>query len=97
MVVVKILGEEYPIAAQDDAAYISKVADYVDARMRDVASRSRSQARDKIAILTAMSLASELLEASDNLHSAENTFSSDVVMLIERLDQALHDSAVSAH
>ena len=66
-VVVRIFGEEYPITGLDDPAYISKVADFVDARMQEIARQSRTRARDKVAILTALSLASELLEQSDKL------------------------------
>lgn len=97
MVVVKILGEEYPIAATDDAAYISKVADFVDSRMRDVAKRSRSQAKDKIAILAAMSIASELLEKSDSVTRVEKQFTSGLDSLLNRLDNALHDSPVNSN
>jgi cell division protein ZapA len=63
-VVVRILGEEYPIIGAADPAHISRVADLVDTRMQEIALQSRTQARDKIAILTALSLASELLEQS---------------------------------
>ena len=63
-VVVRILGEEYPIIGVADPAHISRVADLVDTRMQEIALQSRTQARDKIAILTALSLASELLEQS---------------------------------
>jgi cell division protein ZapA len=63
-VVVRILGEEYPIVGAADPAYISRVADLVDTRMQEIARQGRTQARDKIAILTALSLASELLEQS---------------------------------
>ena len=63
-VVVRILGEEYPIIGAADPAHISRVADLVDTRMQEIALQSRTQARDKIAILTALSLASELIEQS---------------------------------
>ena len=63
-VVVRILGEEYPIIGVADPAHISRVADLVDTRMQEIALQSRTQARDKIAILTALSLASELIEQS---------------------------------
>ena len=63
-VVVRILGEEYPIIGAADPAHISRVADLVVTRMQEIALQSRTQARDKIAILTALSLASELLEQS---------------------------------
>lgn len=69
-VVVRILGEEYPIVGAADPAYISRVADLVDTRMQEIARQSRTQARDKIAILTAMSLASELLEQSGQVDQA---------------------------
>lgn len=67
-VVVRIFGEEYPITGSTDPAYISKVADFVDARMQDIARQSCTKTRDKVAILTALSLASELLDQSDRLN-----------------------------
>ncbi|HUV30210.1 MAG TPA: cell division protein ZapA [Acidobacteriota bacterium] len=89
MVTVKILGENYPIAASNDVAYISKVADYVDSRMRDVATRSRFQARDKVAILAAMSIASELLEKSEDVSQFEEQQSVGLDRLLARLDGAI--------
>ena len=88
-VVVRILGEDYPITGSDDPAYISRVAKYVDSRMQEVARLSRSQARDKIAILTALSLASELLERTDNLEQNSSKQSSSLEGLLAQLDQAL--------
>jgi len=88
-VVVRIFGEEYPITGIDDPAYISRVADLVDSRMQDVARQSRSKARDKIAILTALSLASELLEQSDRLQQATGKSESSLDNMLARLDEAL--------
>lgn len=88
-VVVRIFGEEYPITGTDDPAYISRVADLVDSRMQDVARQSRSQARDKIAILTALSLASELLEQSVTLDQTSDAQASSIDGLLAQLDKAL--------
>ena len=56
-VVVKIFGEEYPIAGSADQAYISRIADYVDSKMKETAKNSQIKSRDKVAILAAMSIA----------------------------------------
>lgn len=88
-VTVKIFGEEYPITGISDPAHISRVAEFVDTMMREVARVSRSKARDKVAILTALTLASELLEMRDQLKHLEDDQSSYVDTLMNRLDIAL--------
>ena len=92
-VVVKIFGEDYPIVSSDDGTYISKVADFVDSRMKEIAKRCRSQARDKVAILTALSIASELFEKSDIVSRAENQNSDQFNRLLARLDGAIRDNS----
>lgn len=87
--VVRIFGEEYPITGVDDPAYISRVADLVDSRMQEVSRQSRSQARDKIAILTALSLASEVLEQSASLEQTQGDRGSSIDGLLAQLDSAL--------
>jgi cell division protein ZapA len=88
-VVVRIFGEEYPITGSDDPAYISKVADFVDSRMQELARKSRTKARDKVAILTALSLASELLEQSDKYEQVSGESKSSMDGLLAQLDEAL--------
>ena len=88
-VTVKIFGEEYPITGISDPAHISRVAEFVDTMMREVARVSRSKARDKVAKLTALTLASELLEMRDQLKHLEDDQSSYVDTLMNRLDIAL--------
>lgn len=88
-VTVNIFGEEYPITGVSDPAYISRIADLVDDRMRETAKGSRTAARDKVAILTAMSLASELYENKEASDSYQDKFDSQLDQLIHRLDSAL--------
>lgn len=88
-VTVNIFGEEYPITGVSDPAYISRIADLVDDRMRKTATGSRTAARDKVAILTAMSLASELHENKEASDSYQGKFDSQLDQLIQRLDSAL--------
>jgi len=95
-VIVKIFGEDYPITGSGDPAYISRVADYVDSRMKEVARRARSEARDRVAILAALSIASELIERSECLTMAEDEYCIRLDKLAARLDDALGDNPVSA-
>jgi cell division protein ZapA len=90
-VVVRIFGDEYPITGDNDPSYIAKIADLVDSRMRDVARVSKSQARDKVAILAAMSIASELHSKGEESQFSEKSVQSRVDSLISRLDEALSD------
>jgi len=93
-VVVNIFGEEYPITGVTDPAHISKVADYVDSRMREAAQSSRVPGRDKVAILAAMSIASELIEKSERLDVAERDVDPTLDSILARLNDALEGATV---
>jgi len=88
-VIVKIFGDEYPITGSQDPAYISKVADLVDSRMQQLATQSRTQAKDKIAILTALSLASELMDSNETLGEVQSDHGPMLDRLISKIDEAL--------
>ena len=91
-VVVNIFGEDYPITGVDDPEYITQIAKYVDSRMKEIAEISRAKARDKVAILAALSLASELHEKKANLNDISHVHNERYDALIQRLDQALADT-----
>ena len=87
--VVNIFGEDYPITGVTDPSHISKVADYVDSKMRDVAQSSKVIGRDRIAILAAMSIASELLEIRCRIDDFQEDVETKADGLLKRLDEAL--------
>jgi cell division protein ZapA len=88
-VVVNIYGEEYPITGVSDPTHISRVADLVDSRMSTIAEGSRVKSRDKVAILAALSIASELLEKSQSLDGASDEIHRHLDSLLARLDLEL--------
>ncbi len=88
-VVVNIFGEDYPITGVTDPSYISRVADFVDARMKEAAGDNRIRSRDRIAILAAMSLASELMESNEQLAGATDHFNSQADSILTRLEHEL--------
>lgn len=59
---VRIYGETYVIrSAQADEEHIRRVADAVDARMRELAGRNPNLGVTRIAVLAALNLADELM------------------------------------
>ncbi len=92
-VVVKIFGEDYPITGSTDPAYISKIADFVDSRMQEVSKRSHTNSREKVAILTALSLASELQARSADLDQLASDQDASLDALLDRLNSALGDNS----
>ena len=92
-VVVRIFGEDYPITGENDPKYTARIADLVDSRMKHLARASRSHARDKVAILAAMSFASEAYEKADSLKAVEQE-EARMDSLLAKLEAALHDDPV---
>lgn len=88
-VVVSIYGEDYPITGVNDPAYISRIADFVDAKMREAAQSSRVVAKDKVAILAAMSIASELHGERETLRKSGRQHEGLIDDILARLDKAL--------
>ena len=60
---VEILGERYTIRGEAEPGYIAEVARMVDDRMRELRQGMRSINRSRLAVLTAINIADELLQA----------------------------------
>jgi cell division protein ZapA len=61
-VTVHILGEDYSIRGNADAGYIAEVAQLVDSKMRALKSTHRNLTKTRLAVLTAINLADEILQ-----------------------------------
>ncbi|MCI0512927.1 cell division protein ZapA [candidate division KSB1 bacterium] len=59
---VKIYGTEYPIRGDSDIEYIKRIAEYVDAKMREVDQSLSEVSALKVAILAALNIADELFK-----------------------------------
>lgn len=79
-VTVSICGNEYTFVAEEDTAYVEKVAAYVDRKMTETLEATKSGQTDA-AVLTAANIADELFKA---MEIAENLRS----QLKEYLDEA---------
>ena len=61
-VAVTICGEEYPLVAEESAAYMQKVGSYVNGKMTDILEGAKV-GRIDAAVLTAVNIADELFKA----------------------------------
>ena len=90
-VMVDILGDSYTIKGQAEPGYIADVARFVDSRMRELSRLGKSHSKTKIAVLTAINLADELLQLKGGGASAERSdeLSRRTEQLITLLDEGL--------
>lgn len=89
---VQILGREYKIRGAADPAYIREVAQYVDAKLREVSQGSAvPPAPERAAILAALNIADELFQlrraSTEEFSSIERRTQS----LIRMLDTGIAD------
>ncbi len=92
VVKVVIFGEEYPIRGYADRESILRVADYVDKKMREIALRSKNRSPNKVAILTALNLADELLYLKDQSENEQTEIEDRAKNLMDILDSSLSSS-----
>lgn len=63
-VVIHLMGRDYTLLTDEDAAQVKRLARYVDRKMREVSITTRA-GENMVSTLTAMTLAGELFRAQD--------------------------------
>jgi len=91
---VIIYGEEYPIRGDGDIDYIKKIADYVDGRMQEVATKSYHKSAKDVAVLTALNIASDLFELKEK-EKQLSLMTGKTQSLLERLEAEIQPSVSS--
>jgi cell division protein ZapA len=67
---VKILDQEYLIKSEEDSEQVSRIAEYVNEKLREIKDNTEGLSEKKVAMLAALTIASEyfqLLKERDNL------------------------------
>jgi len=91
---VRIYGTEYPIEAVADPAYIQRIAEYVDSRMKEIPGGVTGYSLAAMAILTALNIADELYKEREAKEKAFVSLDERIETLIHRADQALDQAEV---
>ena len=87
---VAILDRDYQFACQpEERKALREAADYLDDRMRAIKGEGRLMALERIAVLTALNLADELLSLQKYEKHRQQNVDSRIRMLADELDDAL--------
>ena len=91
-IIVQILDKDYRVACQDgqqDSLLAS--ARFLDQKMREIRAGGRVIGTDRIAVMTALNLAHELLEFQRERDQIGDSFGRRIKALREKVEVALND------
>ena len=91
-IIVQILDKDYRVACQDgqqDSLLAS--ARFLDQKMREIRAGGRVIGTDRIAVMTALNLAHELLEFQRERDQLSESFGRRIKALREKVEVALND------
>lgn len=87
---VKILDKEYQVSCRmDEVDALTASARYLDQQMRQIRESGKVFGLDRIAVMTALNLANELLQKRNAVEEATRETQVKVRQLSERVDEAL--------
>jgi cell division protein ZapA len=86
---VEIYNQTYSIRSDGDGEYIMRLADFVDQRMREIASGTLTVDSLKVAILAALHIADELHRLKNVHEQADQQLASRSAECAEMLDRLL--------
>ena len=82
---VEIFGQRYPIRSALDAEYVTRLASYVDSKIRAAGASAPSSDPQRLAVLAALNIADELFRTRENARAQDGT----VVARAEELERLL--------
>ena len=90
---VNIYGQDYMLKTTADQKYINKIAEYVSSKMKEVESTGLDATSQqlKIAVLSAMNIADELLQSLDKNNEIITTIETKGNSFIEYIDDRIKE------
>ena len=93
METVEVFGQKYSVRSDEDRQHLEQVAELVDRHMREVAGSSKVISTTKVAVATAMNLASEFYRYRQEIDARQAALRERVDQLIEIIDRALAEAS----
>lgn len=84
---VEIFGERYVLRSDDSPEHLTRVAEYVDGKFREVARQHPALVPSKIAVLASLNIADELFKRDEELHRRE----AEVLARVDGIVGLLHE------
>jgi len=89
---LKIMDKEFKVkCTSEEKNKIADAADLVNHKIDEVKKHGKSVGSDRIAIMTALNLASEYLMQKDIVHQYEKTNSAKISKLLLQVEQSLQE------
>lgn len=92
---VEIYNQTYSIRSDGDNEYILRLAEYVDSKMREIASGTLTVDSLKVAILAGLHIADEFHQAKNNHSQVDAQLASRSAECTEMLDRVLKHKDVA--
>ncbi len=89
LVKVNIYGKEYTVKGKADPEYIKSVAEYVDAKMKEVDANAPFESSLRVSILAAMNVTDELFTHKKEREQLQVDYEERARALTEIVDEAL--------
>jgi cell division protein ZapA len=89
VVSVEICGQRYPIRSTLDAEYVSRLATYVDEKIRAAGEATSSGDGQRLAVLAALNIADELFRCRDSTRARDGNLAERAGELERLLDKVL--------
>lgn len=83
---VSIMGQKFAVRSDSDEEYVAKVASYVDGKINEVLTNTKSVASAQVALLTAMNIADEFFKFKENKTHVLGKVESKIKDMMELID-----------
>ena len=92
-ITVNIYGQDYVLKSAADDEYINKIAEYVNSKMKEIekSGLDANSQQLKIAVLSAMNIADELLQSLEKNSSIISTIETKGNSFIEYIDDRINE------
>ena len=87
---VQVMGKEFAVACEpDEKATLLAATRFLDEQIETIQSQGKIVGNERIAIMVAINIASELLELRQS-QTSSNQLNTDIEMLSEKIDRAIN-------
>lgn len=90
---VRILDREFRVSCPpEEQQHLIESAEFLDARMREIRGTGRVIGVDRIAMMAALNLTSELLSHENNTQDANHSTEQAIGRMNDKLERCLHET-----
>jgi cell division protein ZapA len=85
---VQILGKEYVLRSQEDAAHVRRVAEYFNTQLEEVQSQGNTASTQAATVLAALNITNELIRIKDTQEAMLQEIEAKSERLLEIIEQS---------